>query len=94
VSPRITFDPEANATYIRLDREGPATKTTVLPNGTIVDLDSEGRQIGFEFLCVREMGIPLGELPRSVRSLVTEFINSGALDSATFVALEVNANDD
>lgn len=81
---KIRFDPEANAVYI-LIREitfGDIGGTSVADNGVILDKDAKGDVRGYEFLCVKENGLPLDGIPSSVASHVVKFVESGALSSS------------
>ena len=51
----------------------------VTERGVIVDIDAAGNARGFEFLCVREMGLPFDGLPSAVVAALEAFIASGAL---------------
>ncbi len=50
---RITYDPEADAMYIRL-KEGKVHKTKEVDENTILDYDETGNVIGVELLFVKE----------------------------------------
>ncbi len=50
---KITYDPEADAMYIKL-REGKVHKTHEVDKNTILDYDEEGNVIGIEILFVKE----------------------------------------
>jgi uncharacterized protein YuzE len=79
----VTYDPEANAIYVRISKfQDVGTGETVIDeSGVIIDTDAEGNPRGYEFLAVREKGIPLSVLPASVARAMNDFISSGALDS-------------
>ncbi len=86
---KITYDPTANAVYIQVIEPRPDDgQTTVNELGVVIDVDALGRQRGFEFLCVREYGLPLDGLPSSVRQAAEEFIASGALNAKEWVERE------
>jgi uncharacterized protein YuzE len=80
---RIEFDPEANAVYVKLRdvAEDDYGETDVDDNGVVIDCDSLGRPRGYEFLAVRQRGIPTETLPSDVALRVSEFIASGGLQS-------------
>jgi uncharacterized protein YuzE len=80
---RVTYDPAANAIYVRLSRfqEVGAGETIVDEAGVIVDTDADGNPRGYEFLTVRQKGIPLEDLPMPVAMVLNDFLSSGALDS-------------
>jgi uncharacterized protein YuzE len=86
---KITYDPIADAAYVQLAvPRADDGQTTVNDNGLIVDWDARGRPRGFEFLSVRESGLPLDGLPESVKHAIEDFIASGALDAKQFVERE------
>ncbi len=82
---RITYDPSADALYVRIARPSPEGSTTVDERGTIIDLDATAAPRGFEFLSVRSHGVPTDSLPDGVAHAVETFIASGALESAALV---------
>jgi uncharacterized protein YuzE len=46
---KITYDPEADAVYVRLaEPDNDSGQTTVTNEGVIVDTDAQGRARGFE----------------------------------------------
>jgi uncharacterized protein YuzE len=86
---RITFDPDANAIYVKTaSLDAPVGETTVDDNGVIIDTDSEGNARGFEFLAVRNHPILLDALPTDVAAALGEFLSSGALESTIWVESE------
>jgi uncharacterized protein YuzE len=89
---RITFDPEADAIYLTIaefekDNNG---QSDVNDFGVIIDCDASGNPRGYEFLSVKFQGVILDTLPQDVVRAVTDFIESGALDSTEFVSQEVS----
>ena len=48
----VKFDPEANALYIRLSKEK-VVNTVPLGNRVYMDVDSENRPVGIEYLMVK-----------------------------------------
>ena len=54
---RLTYDPEANAAYLRLC-EGKILESEEISPGIILDFDAEGRILAIELLDAR------GQLPR------------------------------
>ena len=50
---KVTYDPDADAMYIRLTNEK-FKKTKVIDDNTILDLDENGKVIGIELLFVSE----------------------------------------
>jgi len=48
---KVTYDPDADAMYIRLTNEK-FSKTKVIDDNTILDLDKNGNVIGIELLFV------------------------------------------
>ncbi len=50
---KITYDPEADAMYIKL-RIGKVAKTREIDRNTILDFDKNGNVIGIELLFVKE----------------------------------------
>ena len=90
---QITYDPDADAMYVRLREPTSSGTTEVDENGTIMDLDERGQPLGYEFLSVRSSGIRPGALPPAIRTAVREFLSSGALDSAKFVERFVDADE-
>lgn len=79
---KITYDPAADAMYIRLREysDNNAGETIVDEEGIIIDTDESGTPRGFEFLSVRTLGVPLATLPPQVAKAISEFIASGALE--------------
>jgi len=86
---RITYDPDANAIYVRIGdgQEAGLGETIVDDSGVIVDTDTRGNPRGYEFLCVRERGLalPLDSLPEPVSRALSSFILSGGLDADSLV---------
>jgi len=77
---RITYDPAANAVYVQVAMPtADGGQPEVTEQGVIVDLDAAGNARGFEFLSVRERGLPLDGLPSAVVAALEAFIASGAL---------------
>jgi uncharacterized protein YuzE len=87
---KITYDPAANAIYVLVSRfqDVGTGETIVDDSGVVVDTDADGNPRGYEFLAVREGGIPLAHMPASIARALREFISSGALDSAVPVELD------
>ena len=48
---KVTYDPDADAMYVRLTNEK-FSKTKIIDNNTILDLDKKGEVIGIELLFV------------------------------------------
>jgi uncharacterized protein YuzE len=84
---RLTFDPEADALYIRVVDQGERAfgQTTVNENGVAIDVDDEGDPIGYEFLSVKFSGVKLDALPAPIVKAVTDFVASGGLESTQYV---------
>jgi uncharacterized protein YuzE len=78
---RISYDPGANALYVRLtdDQDGGFGETDVNEDGVIIDTDASGNARGYEFLSVRERGVPVANLPEPVAHALSEFISAGLL---------------
>ena len=49
---KITYDPDADAMYIRF-KDGPSDHTKEMDENTIIDFDKDGKVIGVELLFVR-----------------------------------------
>jgi hypothetical protein len=83
----------ANAVYVLVAKfqEVGAGETVVDDNGVVIDTDAHGSARGYEFLAVRERGIPLAHLPTEVATALSEFISSGALDSEAPVERDYGA---
>lgn len=79
-SPRLTYDPEADAIYVYLNRPGDRARTRVDEYGVITDVDIEGNILGVEILQVRFRGIDIKKLPSCVVEVVQEFLDSGAIE--------------
>lgn len=63
-----TYDPQADAAYVRLAPKGTKIKSTrEVEPGVILDLDPDGRLVGIEVLNVRSRvsagGVALATLP-------------------------------
>lgn len=52
MTPKVTYDPEANAAYIRFSSERVEESEEVSP-GIVLDYDDEGRIVGMEVLDAR-----------------------------------------
>ncbi|MEX2017506.1 MAG: DUF2283 domain-containing protein [Candidatus Pacearchaeota archaeon] len=61
---KVTYDPDADAIYIRLTNEK-FNKTNIIDDNTILDLDQNGDVIGVELLFVSK------RLPKDFFSKVT-----------------------
>jgi uncharacterized protein YuzE len=82
----IKFDPAANAVYLTIhEPRNDSDRTTVTEDGLIVDFDAEGNARGYEWLTVRQRGLPTNGLPPEVASFVEDFVDSGALLSESAV---------
>jgi uncharacterized protein YuzE len=81
---KITYDAAANAVYVLVSRfqDVGTGETIVDDSGVVIDTDADGNPRGYEFLAVRESGVPLAHMPMSIARALREFISSGALDSA------------
>jgi uncharacterized protein YuzE len=90
---KITYDPAADAMYIRLREysDSNAGETVVDEEGVIVDTDETGNPRGFEVLSVRTLGVPLATLPPQVAKAISAFIASGALERDVLVEHEYPA---
>ena len=79
----ITYNPDANAIYVRISefQEVGTGETEVDDFGVIIDTEADGSPRGYEFLSVREKGVPLASLPIPVARALNDFISSGALTS-------------
>lgn len=51
---RLRYDPESGALYVRVE-EGEIEETVQHADGVYLDLDTEGRVIGAEFLTLKEL---------------------------------------
>jgi uncharacterized protein YuzE len=82
---RISYDPDANALYVRLaeGQDGGFGETDVTEDGVIVDTDATGNPRGYEFLSVRERGVPVTSLPEPVARAISAFISAGLLEAKT-----------
>lgn len=87
---KITFDPIADAVYVRLfDHKGANVgQTTVNDFGVIIDTDAAGNPRGFEFLNVSSRGLPLDGLPGSAAEALKKFVSSGALEASEAIERE------
>jgi uncharacterized protein YuzE len=90
---KITYDPAANAVYALVSKfqEVGAGETVVDDVGVVIDTDAHGNPRGYEFLAVRERGIPVTHLPAPVARALSDFISSGALDSEVPVERDYDA---
>jgi uncharacterized protein YuzE len=90
---KITYDPAANSIYVLISRfqEVGAGETIVDDAGVIIDTDADGNPRGYEFLAVRDKGVPLTDLPSPVARALDDFTSSGALDSETPVERDYEA---
>jgi len=61
---KVTYDPDADAMYVKLTNEK-FSKTKVIDDNTILDLDKNGNVIGIELLFVSK------RLPKDFFSRVT-----------------------
>lgn len=67
---RVTYDPVADALYVRV-RDGEVADTVEVAEGVIVDLDREGRVLGIEILGYSKSEIDLDEIvKRGVEAVV------------------------
>jgi len=82
---KITYDPAANAIYVLLHtpQEVGVGETEVDDDGVIIDTGADGSPRGYEFLTVRERGVPFGNLPEPISIALNDFVSSGALHSET-----------
>jgi uncharacterized protein YuzE len=80
---RISYDPEANALYVRLTdvQDSGFGETDVNEDGVIIDSDASGNARGYEFLSVRERGVPVSSLPGPVARALSEFVSAGLLEA-------------
>jgi uncharacterized protein YuzE len=80
---KITYDPAANAVYVLVSKvqDVGTGETIVEDSGVIIDTDTGGNPRGYEFLTVRERGVPLAHMPSSVARALGDFVSSGALNS-------------
>jgi uncharacterized protein YuzE len=80
---KITYDPAANAVYVLVSRvqDVGAGETTVDDSGVVIDTDTDGNPRGYEFLAVRERGVPVAHMPASIAKALGNFISSGILNS-------------
>jgi uncharacterized protein YuzE len=75
-----SYDPEANAAYVRIrPRLGP-TRTDVAEDGAIIDLDDETRDVnGYELLHVSVRGLDgFQSVPEAARQLVSVAMEAAA----------------
>ena len=66
--PRLSYDPEANALFLRLS-ENEVAETLELSHSAYLDVDAEGTPVGFEILNADPLllvGLP--HLPKAPRS--------------------------
>lgn len=78
---RITYDPDADAMYLRIqDTVGGDGHTDVTDAGVAIDYDRAGNAVGFELLTVRDKGIDLSQFPAVAHGLLQKLIDSGAID--------------
>jgi uncharacterized protein YuzE len=80
---KITYDPEASAVYVLVST--PTGETIVDDEGMIIDLDADGNPRGYEFLMVRERGVPVKGLPPSITHAVTDFTACGTMNSKVYI---------
>lgn len=86
---KISYDPDADAAYVQLvEPRDNDRQTTVNADGVIIDWDAHGSPRGYEFLSVRDKGLPVGGLPDSIGQAVKDFISSGALGSSSMIERE------
>ena len=52
MTPTVTYDPQANAAYIRLS-EGTVQESEEVSAGIVLDYDADGRIVGMEVLDAR-----------------------------------------
>lgn len=90
---KITYDPAANSIYVLISKfqEVGAGETLVDDAGVIIDTDAKGNPRGYEFLAVREKGVPVADLPSQIARALDDFTHSGALDSKTPVERDYEA---
>ena len=89
---KIAYDPAANSIYVLISQfQDGAGETIVDDAGVIIDTDANGNPRGYEFLTVREKGVPLADLPSPVARALDDFISSGALDSENPVERDYGA---
>lgn len=70
----VSYDTEARATYLQLDAAADVATTVEVSDSVMVDVDSEGRPIGVEFLV-----LPEAITPEMVDVLVARFAELGVL---------------
>lgn len=90
---KITYDPSANSVYVLIAKfqDVGAGETIVNDDGIVIDTDASGEPRGYEFLAVRERGLPLLNLPSKVARALGDFLSSGALDSEVSVERDYEA---
>lgn len=71
----VTYDPEADALYVRLN-ELPVGKTKPLDDLRLIDYSKDGAVVGVEFLEASE-GVDLSEVPHSHK--IDELIKESGL---------------
>jgi uncharacterized protein YuzE len=59
---KLTYDDEADAIYVYAREGEPVTRSEILEDGRVVDLDAEGRLIGIEILDASASGVRLADL--------------------------------
>ena len=79
----VTYDPEADALYVRCD-PGPRARTVEIDDRHYADVDAEGRLVGFEILypglpmrlaeLAQQFGIGEAELAEAVAAVVPEAV--------------------
>jgi glycosyltransferase involved in cell wall biosynthesis/uncharacterized protein YuzE len=79
----ISFDPEADAAYLRVS-DRPPVSVDVDEGGRIMDVDESGEPVGYEYMAVRERGIDLDGMAGPIRREVQSLIDSGFLRSPRF----------
>jgi len=87
---RITYDPEADAMYVRVAVPGIRDfgETVVDDLCHIIDTDSRGNPRGYKFLSVRRSGVLLDGLPEDVAQAIKRFIDSSSLDATSPIEFE------
>jgi hypothetical protein len=86
----ITFDPDADAVYVKLpERDVPGGQTEVNDDGLVVDTYSDGEARGYEFLSVGNRGLEYASLPAEVAHAIGAFVRAGHLRSTTYVEISM-----
>jgi uncharacterized protein YuzE len=77
-----TYDPDADAAYVRVRQKGGPCRTEVADDGSVLDLDEESDDVvGYELLSVRSRGLEAFKtVPDAGRQLVFRAMEAARVD--------------